>query len=73
MHCGSYDISALSSAAQAATAAVLGGFPFISADPVPAHLIGGTRQVIRACPLLALRLEPAPGGSARHAGVRRPG
>ena len=33
------------------------GYPIISADPVPGHLLADTRETVRACPLLALRLE----------------
>lgn len=33
------------------------GYPIISADPVPGHLLTDTRETVRACPVLALRLE----------------
>lgn len=33
------------------------GYPIITADPVPGHLLADARETIRACPLLALRLE----------------
>ena len=34
------------------------GYPMISAGPVPGHLLDDARETVRACPLLALRLEP---------------
>ena len=33
------------------------GFPIIGESPVPAHLMGDARTIVRACPKLALRLE----------------
>lgn len=33
------------------------GFPIISADPVPGRLLGDAKVTVRACPLLALRLQ----------------
>ena len=34
------------------------GYPIISTDPVPASLLADARETIRACPKLALRLDP---------------
>lgn len=34
------------------------GYPIISADPVPRQLLDDARETVRACPKLALRLEP---------------
>lgn len=34
------------------------GYPIISAGPVPGHLLADARDTVRACPKLALRLEP---------------
>jgi ferredoxin len=33
------------------------GYPIISAGPVPSHLLADAREMTRACPVLALRLE----------------
>lgn len=33
------------------------GYPIISANRVPGHLLADTRVTVRACPMLALRLE----------------
>lgn len=33
------------------------GYPIISAGPVPGHLLADARETVRACPVLALRLE----------------
>jgi ferredoxin len=33
------------------------GFPIISGQPVPRRLLPDARETVRACPLLALRLE----------------
>lgn len=33
------------------------GFPVVSGEPVPARLLGDARLTVRACPLLALRLD----------------
>jgi ferredoxin len=33
------------------------GHPMISRDPVPSHLMADARETVRACPMLALRLE----------------
>jgi len=33
------------------------GFPIVSGRPVPAPLVSDARETVRACPLLALRLE----------------
>ena len=35
------------------------GFPITSGQPVPAWLLADARETVRACPKLALRLEPA--------------
>jgi len=34
------------------------GFPVISGDAVPGGLLEDARETVRACPRLALRLEP---------------
>jgi ferredoxin len=46
------------------------GFPIISDNAVPAHLMGDARVTVRACPKLALRLEHSATGR-RGQGVRR--
>jgi ferredoxin len=33
------------------------GFPIVSTRPVPPPLLSDARETVRACPLLALRLE----------------
>lgn len=33
------------------------GYPITSAGRVPGHLLADARETVRACPLLALRLE----------------
>jgi len=34
------------------------GFPIVTGESVPPRLLGDARVTARACPLLALRLEP---------------
>jgi ferredoxin len=34
------------------------GFPIVSARPVPPRLLADARATVRACPKLALRLDP---------------
>jgi ferredoxin len=34
------------------------GFPIVSGRPVPPRLLADARETVRACPKLALRLEP---------------
>ena len=34
------------------------GFPIVSGRPVPSRLLADARETVRACPKLALRLEP---------------
>lgn len=33
------------------------GYPMISGEPVPGHLVADARETVRTCPVLALRLE----------------
>lgn len=44
------------------------GFPVVAGQTVPARLLGDARVAVRACPLLALRLEASGPGhhQARH-------
>lgn len=35
------------------------GFPIVSGDPVPVRLLSDARVTVRACPLLALHLDPS--------------
>jgi ferredoxin len=34
------------------------GFPIVNGRPVPSQLLADARETVRACPRLALRLEP---------------
>jgi ferredoxin len=36
------------------------GYPMIPGGPLPAHLVGHARRAAAACPVMALRLVPAP-------------
>ncbi len=37
------------------------GYPIVSSDPVPDHLLDHARRAVATCPLLALRLADARG------------
>jgi len=39
------------------------GYPIVSSDPVPDHLLDHARRAVATCPLLAIRL--AEGGRSR--------
>ena len=39
------------------------GFPMVANRGVPAHLAADARATVKACPLLALRLERGPGAT----------
>ena len=45
------------------------GFPMVSDRDVPARRLGDARAVVRACPLLALRLDAGTGHRARSASL----
>ncbi len=49
------------------------GYPIISAEPVPPHLIERARRAVAVCPVLALRLRAIPLGATSGAPDRRPG
>ena len=36
------------------------GYPIISAEPVPRHLLDGARRAVAVCPVLALHLRALP-------------
>jgi ferredoxin len=43
------------------------GFPIVSGQDVPPRLLADARATVRACPRLALRLDPGAGGHDRSA------
>ena len=52
------------------------GFPIVSKDDVPPGLLDEAAEVVRICPMLALRLElhsPGPGGAERTGPKARQG
>ena len=43
------------------------GFPIVSGQGIPPRLLADARATVRACPRLALRLDPGAGGHDRSA------
>ena len=41
------------------------GVPIVTGEPVPPQRLADARETVRACPMLALRLEYAPGPASR--------
>jgi ferredoxin len=41
------------------------GFPIVTGEPVPPLRLADARETVRACPMLALRLEYGPGQASR--------